>query len=74
MKKWVGMTKEPVHGHLRAKVYRDDDGRLVAMMPNCWSSDDWSLSGPGSCWCLNHSPSFAQKIDAEYVEFFDETK
>ncbi len=74
MKKWVGMTIEPVHGHLRAKVYREDDGRLVAMMPSCWSSDEWSLSGSGSCWCLNHPSSVAQKIDAENVEFFDETK
>ena len=74
MKKMVGMTKEPVHGHLRADVYRDDDGRLFALMPNCWSSDEWSLSGSGTCWCFNHSPSVAQKIDGEHVEFFEETK
>jgi len=74
MKKWVGITIEPVHGQRRADVYRYDDGRLVAMMPNCWSSDEWSLGGAGTCWCLNHSPSFAQKIDAEYVEFFEEKK
>jgi len=73
MKKWVGITKEPVHGRLHAKVYSDGDA-LVAMMPGCWGSDDWSLGGAGTCWCFNHAPSVAKKIDADCVEFFDETK
>ena len=72
MKKLVGMTIKPVHGHLRADVYRDQHGELIAMMPNCWSSDQWSLSGSGTCWCINHPASIPQAIAVEDVELFGE--